>query len=245
MDLSFTIAGAVALGVALILMYVVLRKYTFPAVEEPFFSDPTLFILFTVGLIEGTILFVAYTYVMPYYSSAGVGLIIAIMFGIVTEMVKLVTLNLKRFAGKSDSIFYGFGLGLGMGAAMGFGMIYYLTSRTSMDAASWAIVLTLSLQNIFLHSGTGIRVGEGVARKSVMDYTMKALFFNIAFQLLVLPTFSISAANDLYWISYITLALAAILVVYNLYVTVWRKLPRIVDEVLRMEGKKRKDIPGL
>ena len=52
MDMSMGIAGAIALGAALILMYVVLRKYTYPAVEQPFFSDPSLFILFTVGLIE-------------------------------------------------------------------------------------------------------------------------------------------------------------------------------------------------
>ena len=51
MDMSMGIAGAAALGAALVLMYVVLRKYTYPAVEQPFFSDPSLFILFTVGLI--------------------------------------------------------------------------------------------------------------------------------------------------------------------------------------------------
>ena len=41
MDMSMGIAGAVALGGALALMYVVLRKYTYPAVEQPFFSDPS------------------------------------------------------------------------------------------------------------------------------------------------------------------------------------------------------------
>ena len=91
----------------------------------------------------------------------GLGLVVAILFAAIIELVKLVTLNLRRYAGKSDTVFYGFGLGLGLGAAMGFGLIYYLTSRSEMDAASWAIVLVLALQNIFLHSGTGIRIGEG------------------------------------------------------------------------------------
>ena len=39
MDATMGIAGAVALGAALVLMYVVLRKYTYPAVEQPFFSE--------------------------------------------------------------------------------------------------------------------------------------------------------------------------------------------------------------
>ena len=245
MDATMGIAGAVALGAALVLMYVVLRKYTYPAVEQPFFSDPSLFILFTVGLIEGTVLLVAYTYVLPWYSIPGLGLVIAVLFGAVTELVKLVTLNLRRYAGKSDTVFYGFGLGLGIGAAMGFGLIYYLTSRSEVDAASWVIVIVLALQNIFLHSGTGIRVGEGVARKKTTEFLMLALFVDMAFQLLMVPTFTMSINDEFYFLSYITMGLALVLVVANLYVMVWKKLPGIIDDILKSQGKTRRDIPGL
>jgi len=245
MDMSMGIAGAFALGAALVLMYVVLRKYTYPAVEQPFFSDPTLFILFTVGLVEGTILLVVYTYLLPWYTVAGVGLIIAVLFGAVTELVKLITLNLRRFSGLSDTVFYGFGLGLGIGAAMGFGLIYYLTSRSATDAASWVIVLVLALQNIFLHAGTGIRVGEGVARKKPTEFLMLALFIDMAFQVLMVPTFTISPEDNIYFLTYITMALALILVVVNLYIMVWKKLPGIIDDILKSQGKKRNDIPGL
>ena len=245
MDMSMGIAGAFALGAALVLMYVVLRKYTYPAVEQPFFSDPSLFILFTVGLIEGTILLVVYTYLLPWYTVAGLGLIIAILFGAVTELVKLVTLNLRRYSGKSDTVFYGFGLGLGIGAAMGFGLIYYLTSRSTTDTASWIIVLVLALQNIFLHSGTGIRVGEGVARRKPTEFLMLALFVDMAFQVLMVPTFTISPEDNIYFLTYITMAAALILVVVNLYIMVWKKLPGIIDDILKSQGKKRNDIPGL
>ena len=245
MDASMGIAGAAALGVALVLMYVVLRKYTYPAVEQPFFSDPSLFILFTVGLIEGTIIFVVYTYILPWYTVPGLGFLIAVLFGAITELVKLVTLNLRRYAGKSDTVFYGFGLGLGIGAAMGFGMIYYFTSRSEVDAASWIIVMVLALQNIFLHAGTGLRVGEGVARRKTMEFLMLALFVDMAYQLLMVPTFTLSSSDDIYVISYFTMAAALILVVVNLYVMVWKKLPGIIDEILMSQGKKRNDIPGL
>ena len=245
MDASMGIAGAFALGVALVLMYVVLRKYTYPAVEQPFFSDPSLFILFTVGLIEGTIILVVYTYVLPWYTVPGLGLVVAILFAAIIELVKLVTLNLRRYAGKSDTVFYGFGLGLGLGAAMGFGLIYYLTSRSEMDAASWAIVLVLALQNIFLHSGTGIRIGEGVARRRPTEFLMLALFVDMAFQVLMVPTFTLSPGDDIYYLTYITMAAALVLVVVNLYIMVWKKLPGIINEILKSEGKKRNDIPGL
>ena len=245
MDMSMGIAGAIALGAALILMYVVLRKYTYPAVEQPFFSDPSLFILFTIGLIEGTIIFVVYTYILPWYTVPGLGLVIAILFGAVIELVKLVTLNLRRYSGKSDTVFYGFGLGLGIGAAMGFGLIYYLTSRSEMDTASWIIVMVMALQNIFLHAGTGIRIGEGVARRRPMEFLMLALFVDMAFQLLMVPTFTFSSNDSIYVLTYFTMAAALILVVVNLYVMVWKKLPGIIDEILRSEGKKRNDIPGL
>ena len=245
MDSSMGIAGAFALGVALILMYIVLRKYTYPAVEQPFFSDPSLFILFTVGLIEGTILLVVYTYILPWYTVPGLGLVVAILFGAVTELVKLVTLNLRRYSGKSDTVFYGFGLGLGIGAAMGFGLIYYLTSRSEMDTASWVIVLVLALQYIFLHSGTGIRVGEGVARRRTIEFLMLALFIDMIFQALMVPTFTISPTDDMYMLTYFTMAAALIMVVVNLYIMVWRKLPGIIDDILKSQGKKRNDIPGL
>ena len=247
MDASMGIAGAAALGVALVLMYVVLRKYTYPAVEQPFFSDPSLFILFTVGLIEGTILFVAFTWIaFPWYSTPGLGFLVAVLFGAVMELVKLVTLNLRRYAGKSDTVFYGFGLGLGMGAAMGFGIIYYLTSRSDLDAASWVIVMVMAVQFIFLNAGTGLRVGEGVARKKTTEYLMLALFVDMGFQLLMVPTFTfMSLGDDVYFYSYFTLAAATILVIANLYVMVWKKLPGIIDDILKSQGKKRNDIPGL
>ena len=245
MDMSMGIAGAAALGAALVLMYVVLRKYTYPAVEQPFFSDPSLFILFTVGLIEGTILFVVLTYIWDWYYAPGLGLVVAILFGAVIELVKLVTLNLRRYAGKSDTVFYGFGLGLGIGAAMGFGFIYYMTSRSEMDALSWIIILVMAFQNIFLHAGTGLRIGEGVARKKTMEFLMLALFVDMAFQALMNITFWLMSLDDIYFLSYITLAIALILVVGNLYIMVWKKLPLIIDDILRSQGKKRSDIPGL
>ena len=61
MQLTFGLAAAIGIGPAMIMMYAVLRKYTYPAVKNPFFSAPTFFMLFVIGLIAGTVLFSAYT----------------------------------------------------------------------------------------------------------------------------------------------------------------------------------------
>ncbi len=245
MDLSMALTAAVALGLALVLMYAVLKKYTYPAIEGPFFSDPTFFILFTVGLVEGTILFVLYTYILPWYTDLGIGMFVAMMFGAIMEIVKLVTLNLKRFNGKSDSIFYGFGLGLGMGAAMAFGFAYYMTSRTALDPASYVVVGVFIVQYILLHAGTGTIIGEGIARYKPWEFLLQAFLVAIVFQLLMVPTYAIPSTSDIYWLSYVTMGLALLLVIVNFYHRIYVKLPRVVDEVLRMNGKKRDDIPGL
>lgn len=242
MDAAMGLAAAGGLGVAFVVMYLVLRKYTYPKVKEPFFSDPTLFILFTVGLIEGTILFVVWSYLLPFYTVPGLGLVIAILFGAITEFVKLVTLNLKRFAGISDTIFYGFGLGIGMGAATAFGTIFYWTNdkMLGVDVMTYIIVFALAIMNVLLYSGNGIFVGEGVARRKPWEYVIKAMLFNALFQALLVPFYL--AWHPWY---FITLAIAFALVVYVFYDTVYKKLPYEVDEILRQNGKKRSDIPGL
>ena len=242
MDMSMGLAALVGLGAALVVMYVVLRKYTYPAVEEPFFSDPRLFMLFTVGLVEGTILFVVYTYLWEYYTIPGVGLLVAILFGAIMELAKLVTMNLKRFVGVSDSIFYGFGLGLGMGAAMAFGTIYYwCNGLDGVDVVSVAIIVVIAMQSLFLNTSTGTMMGEGIARRRPMEFLIKNILINAICQVLVVPFYM--GNSEL--LMYLSVSVSAVAVGYVFYRTIYVKLPMVVDDVLKMNGKTRNDIPGL
>jgi hypothetical protein len=101
MEMMLAVAGVLAIVPAFLVLYFSLKKYTYPAVEEPFFSDPKMFGLMVVGMIEGTVIFVAYTWFLGMWSS----LLVALLIGILTEVVKLVTLNLKRFHGQLDTVF--------------------------------------------------------------------------------------------------------------------------------------------
>lgn len=241
MDTGLALAAFIGLGSALVLMYAVLRNYTYPKIEEPFFSDPTLFKIFTVGLFEGTLLFVLYTYLWQLFTVVGLGFVVAILFGAIIEFAKLVTLNLKRFSGISDTIFYGFGLGLGLGAAMAFGMIYYWL-KGELDVTSTIMVVMLALQYLLLGAANGVVVGEGVARRKPMEFTLQAVLYSAAFHLIIIPFYM---ETDVIWIKYVALIAASALAVFIFYRAIYRRLPKVVDDVLKMNGKTRNDIYGL
>ncbi|WP_400195688.1 hypothetical protein [Candidatus Methanarcanum hacksteinii] len=241
MDTGLALAALIGLGSALVLMYAVLRNYTYPKIEEPFFSDPTLFKIFTVGLFEGTLLFVLYTYLWQLFTVVGLGFVVAILFGAIIEFAKLVTLNLKRFSGISDTIFYGFGLGLGLGAAMAFGMIYYWL-KGELDVTSTIMVVMLALQYLLLGAANGVVVGEGVARRKPMEFTLQAVLYSAAFHLIIIPFYM---EMDVIWIKYVALIAASALAVFIFYRAIYRRLPKVVDDVLKMNGKTRNDIYGL
>jgi succinate dehydrogenase hydrophobic anchor subunit len=235
METNMIIAAVLGLGAALALMYIVLRKYTYPAVEQPFFSDPSFFGLFTVGLITGTGIFVGYSF---FYGDWG-WVVTAIAFALVFELAKLVVLNLKRFHGKSDTVFYGFGLGIGVGGAFAFGFAFYASSIENMPLASWMLFAVITVQTVLVHSATGMTIGEGIARRRPFEFLLQALIISFAYQLLVSQMFVQYSEPMIY----VFLALSFLLALGYFYHIVYVKLPKVIRDVLKAEGKSRKDIP--
>ena len=239
MDQNMILAAILGFGVALALMYLVLRKYTYPAVEEPFFSDPAFFKLFTVGLIAGTGIFIAYTF----FNGAWGSIFVALMFALVSELAKLIVLNLRRFHGKSDSLFYGFGLGIGVGCTFSFGFIFYASSSVDElgmgDASLWIFFALYALHTVLIHTATGLTIGEGIAKRRPFEFLLQALIISVAYQLLISQLWSGYDGALLYAFIILPLLLAA----GYFYHTVYVRLPNVIREVLRQEGKSRKDIP--
>jgi hypothetical protein len=234
------LAAAIGFGAALSLIYMVLKKYTYPAVEQPFFSDPSFFKLFTVGLIAGTGIFVGYTFFQPWWPE----IFIAAAFAFVFEFAKLIVINLKRFHGKSDTVFYGFGLGVGAGCAFAFGFVFYASTWTiellgTADAASWIFFALISVQTVMVHSATGMTIGEGIARRRPFEFLVQALIISVAYQLLVSQLWA--GHGDA--MTYVFLALSLVLAAGYFYHTVYMKLPRMIKEMQREEGRGRKEMP--
>ena len=230
MDYALYIAGAIVFFPALVLMYRILKGYTYPAVEDPFFKDSTLFTIFAVGLIEGFV--ISAFYVKMDMSN----MLIGILFSVIQTLLVLVVLNLKRFHRKSDTVFYGFSLGMGQGVGMAFGISASLLSvfedLGDVDTYTWAIVVVITAMELLLMSSVGAAVGEGVARLQLAEYTLQGM---------MVCTLAVMGVDSWYWIpmSLIALAVSA----YYFYKKIHLGLSSIVSEVLRIEGNKRKDVP--
>lgn len=234
MDMLMGAAAIMAFAPTLLLMYAILKKYTYPAVEQPFFSDPTFFILFSVSLVAGTLLFAFYTYLFS-------NIIYAIMMAIVEVLVMVVVFNLKRFRGKSDTVFYGYGFGLGMGCTFAFGFIFFIAKQTAnfesaVDIPGFIMLFVYGLSFIFTLAAVGTTVGEGIARHRVMEFSLKAILINASFVLVM--TASFMSTNSI--MMYAGMVAALLLSAGFFYRTMVVNLPGVVRDVLRQEGIKRK-----
>lgn len=238
MHFSMYVSAALVFVPALILMYQVLKKYTYPAVENPFFKDSTVFTLLAVGLIEGFI--IAAFYVKFDFSNMLVG----ILFAVIQVILILVILNLKRFHRKSDTVFYGFSLGLGQGIGMAFGMAVTLlsvyVSLSDVDVFTWVIIVVFVAQELLLMCSVGATVGEGVAKLRLMEYTMQGMM--VCLLSMIFWTFAVMGVENWFvWIpmSVLTFAVSG----YYFYKNIHKGLSRIVSEILKTEGKRRRDVP--
>ncbi|MCQ2084716.1 MAG: hypothetical protein MJZ21_01050 [archaeon] len=232
----FYIAVIMAFAPALLMMYLLLRPYTYPATEYPYFSDPSFFILFAGGLIAGTILFLVYSFIAS-------NIITVIVYALVQVMAVVVVMNLKRYRGKSDSIFYGFGFGLGAGATTGTGLIYWFANSaellgSSLDIPDFALLFVLSLAMINQFSAVGITVGEGIARHLPMQYAVQAMIYNFIFWVV----FSIALLNSdsMFYLAAATFMCLAISLMYLIYACKKEIVP-LVREVDRMNKKGKKN----
>ena len=243
MDWTFGIALLIGFAPVFLLMDLVLKKYTYPRVENPFFKDTSFFGLFTVGIIEGAVIVFAIGALGIFDSPFSI--IYMIIIAIIELMAMVVVMNLKRFRGKSDSIFYGYGLGLGMAGGMGSGFAYLMlmaansdSEATSLEVSMVINVILLSISMALMFGSSGTNIGEGIARHLLMQFVMQAAIPLIAYNMLFA---ALPAAGGIVYIL-ILLAMVA-LGGFFFYRNLFVNLPRIVKEVLKMNGVKRDDIP--
>lgn len=239
MDLIFGLAMVLGIGPALILMYLGVRNYTYPKVQQPFFSDPTFFMLLVVGMIAGSVLFFAMV-AMRFASNFMYKAILAV----IETLVMVVVMNLKRFRGKSDSVFYGYALGLGISCGLSTGIIFTVASTVETFDASVIILLIISVAMSLMLGCCGTTVGEGIARHRVMEYALQAMIPLIIFNILLTVLLQGGEMGGII-VYYICAVVALVFAAVLFYRMMCMRLPQIVREVLKMEGKKRDDIPKM
>ena len=100
-------------------------------------------------------------------------------------------------------------------------------------------MVALSVSMAFVFGASGTTVGEGIARHRVMEFGLQAVILVIIFNML---TYGCIQLMD----GYLYLVILAVMLVLGFvyyYRVMMVNLPQIVREVLKMEGKKRDDIP--
>ncbi len=240
MDWILGLAMLVAFAPVFIAMDVVLKNYTYPRVDQPFFKDSSFFGLFAVGIVEGAV--IAFAIIWFNLMETSISIVYMIMMALIQLMAMIVVMNLKRFRGKSDSIFYGYGLGLGMAAGMAMGFTYVIsvqiTAETVDYAAIFAYIILLSTSMTLMYSACGCNVGEGIARHLPMQYMLQAAIPLVAYNMLFAVLWTSTG-----FMFYVLLIAMIVLGAFYFYKCLLINLPRIVREVLKMNGEKRDDIP--
>ena len=236
MDMIFGLAMVLGIGPALILMYLGVRNYTYPRVEQPFFSDPRFFMLLVVGMIAGSVLFFALR-VLGFTTNV----VYMVLMAVIEVMAMVVVMNLKRFRGQSDSIFYGYALGLGMSCGLSTGIVFVVASTIETIDASVAVIVLMSVSFSLMLGAVGTTVGEGIARHRVMEFALQAAIPAIIFNILLWVLFQ--NPEDYGVLYYVCLVVMVAVSAYMFYRTMYQRLPQIIREVLKMEGKRRDDIP--
>ena len=240
MDWILGLAMLVAFAPVFLAMDLVLKNYTYPRVENPFFKDSTIFGLFAVGIVEGAVC--AFATIFFQLMESQLAIIYMILMALVELMAMIVVMNLKRFRGKSDSIFYGYGLGLGMAAGTAMGFTYVIANQMEGFSVEYAAVflyiILLSVGFTLIYGACGCNIGEGIARHLPMQFLLQAAIPLVAFNML----FAVMWTSSAFMFYILLIAMVAIGAFY------FRKcllinLPQIVREVLWMNGEKRDDIP--
>ena len=237
MDWILGLAMILGIGPALALMFLGVRNYTYPRVEQPFFSDPTFFSMLVVGMVGGSILFFAMVAL-----GFATNIVLMVLMAVVESMAMVVVMNLKRFRGKSDTVFYGYALGLGMSCGMSTGICFVTASTITHVDASVIILVIISVTMSMILGSAGTNVGEGIARHRVMEFALQAAIPLIVYNILltVMLRGGELGGSIVYYLSAVVAVLFAVMVYGR---TMVKQLPGVVRDVLRMEGKRRDDIP--
>lgn len=234
MNYDMLLAAAIGIAPALALMYWTMKDYTYPKVEKPFFDDRKLFPMLAIGMMIGVVIFT----VQNSFNMAFV--LIALIFAVLEELVKLVILNFKRFQRKLDTPFYGLVLGLGIGSTMAFGAVWvsilsFASNGQTLNLTDYLILAVVAIQFVLLNGATGTLIGIGATRGYPFNYFANAALTHIAVNLVMIGFYSFPD----FW-RYICLIGATGIAAFAYWQMHTRTLPELISkEVAQYEAKSK------
>jgi hypothetical protein len=236
MDITSYVAAAIGFAPPLALMLLTLQPYTYPKVERPYFSDPKLFGMFTIGIVIGAVLYAVSLFLALEYALVGF---------LLEESVKLMIINLPRFQRRADTPFYAFGLSAGMATALAYGVVNRALVQTGLDPLALVVMIVYSVMLAMLQISTGTTIGMGVARGTPWPFFAQAVVVHLAFVLMLVPSSASFVGSGVVATALFVAALVFVAVYYR-YVH-HRMLPQYVQEALASlsasKPKKARKVP--
>jgi hypothetical protein len=241
-ELTDILLACASFGPALLLMFLTLRDYTFPRVEKPFFDDPKLFMLFTLGIVLGMVFFfidtaITFTVMTIIFVAMGVP--------ILQSFIKLSILNYPKFQRKVDTAFYGLALGLGISTTYAFSRMYSVVHDPStmglggVDAVSMTLIIMMGVQIVLIQGSTSALIAVGCARGQPWSYFAYSLMYALGYSALLYG--SAVAADVVGDYAAIGVILAAWLVsAYSYWHVYVIDFPNLIDDAKRgLKGAKK------
>ncbi|KYK21283.1 protease PrsW [Thermoplasmatales archaeon SG8-52-4] len=204
---------------ALILLFISLKGY------EGYYKEKLIFLTFVVGLIIGVI-----TVVIETYTSA-IGIYFIILFPILEQLFKTIVLNIGRFHGKHETPIYGLSLGLGFGSIFIPSSLVLLNVQGVFDNLSITLSIIGSIGIILIHAATGVCIGYGVYKYSLIKYVLLAI-------VLYIPVTALTFISSFIEIVYVQLAIFPYGIILYWYFTTQIMIKIKTESKARKRSKK-------
>lgn len=177
MDFSITGSTIFGIAVALIVMWLSLKRY------EGFFDDKTMFKSLIIGFFTGFLAFLIEAL------TSDVGILFIFIFPFMEQFLKFMGINLPSYHDKRETIIYGLVLGLGFGSIY-MPLLIVLAFRSLNTSLSLLIgSLAIGIGYILFHGGTGCMLGYGVSKSEKWKYLFYATFLGFPLPALEMYTF--------------------------------------------------------
>jgi hypothetical protein len=151
---------------ALFLLFIGLKGY------DGYYKEKNIFLSFIIGIILGVIAAVMEILTLS------IGLLIIILFPILEQILKLMTLNIRRLQKQKSTVIYGLSLGLGFGSV--FTPISIILANFETESITLILsVIIGSIGIILFHAGTGIILGYGVFKGKILKNYVITILLHI------------------------------------------------------------------
>lgn len=228
------VMGIVSFLPALAIVYVVLGA------REEFFRHQAMFVAMIGGLVLGLLVAIAEMFILR---DAGI-LFVVLAFPLVETMGKTMLVGLPRFRDEDETILLGGAAGAMMAAML---MVFYV-QYLAEDPLTWQLVAKIAAAAIGLtgaHFVSGLRLGLGPARGSVISGFFPSLFWLLPAHLLLGLLGLVPVERGITvvplegdWVTALPLA------VYGLAIFLW-KTPAFIEKGLPRDERRRLRKEGL